>query len=111
MVGPTYTAAQAQRGEAVYQDRCSGCHGDQLDNGQFAPPLVGALFLQHWGGQGLDQPYSFMITQMPPDAPGGLGLSAYADLMAFIMSKNGVAASAKEMPSDPAALKQMAVPK
>ena len=107
---PSFTAAQAQRGEAVYTASCASCHGDQLDNGEFAPPLAGPVFRQHWGGKGLDEPFAVMTQRMPPDDPGGLDAATYADLLAFLLSKNGVAPSANELPSDPAALKGLAAP-
>lgn len=111
LVPPTYTGAQAQRGEQVYVAQCAQCHGDSLDNGQFASPLKGPAFRQQWGGQGLDAPFAFMSANMPPTNPGGLPVATYADVMAFILSKNGVAPGTSELPTDMDALKAMAAPK
>ncbi len=108
---PSYTAQQAAHGQAVYIDQCQGCHGDALDNGEYAAPLRGPVFTAHWGGKGLDAPFDFMTQQMPPTNPGGLDASTYADVLAFILSKNGVAPSATPLPSTADKLKVLAAPK
>jgi mono/diheme cytochrome c family protein len=107
---PTFTSAQAQRGQETYIAQCAQCHGDNLDNGEFAVPLKGPAFRQHWGGRGLDAPFEFMVQNMPPTNPGGLSAATYADVLAFILSKNGVASGTTELPGDSAALKGMASP-
>ncbi len=107
---PTFTGAQAERGGAIYADKCVGCHGDDLSNGEFGPPLKGQGFREHFGGKGLDEPFAIMSTTMPPDNPGGLDIATYADVLAFILSKNGIAPSSVELPSDVERLKGMAAP-
>lgn len=108
---PSYTAAQAQRGAAIYVVECASCHGENLDDGQFALPLKGPAFRQRWGAKGLDGPFTVMTQQMPPTNPGGLGPAAYADVLAFVLSKNGVAATTTELPADASLLKGMAAPR
>lgn len=107
---PTYTLEQAKRGEAEYAQSCASCHGQHLDDGQFAAPLRGPAFAAHWGQGGLDAPFTVMTTMMPPANPGGLPGTTYADLLAFILSKNSVAASTAELPADLDALATMAAP-
>jgi mono/diheme cytochrome c family protein len=108
---PTYTATQAARGQAIYSANCAECHGKNLDDGEFAAALKGPQFAQHFGGHGLDMPYTIMTTQMPPTNPGSLPPQAYADVLAYVLSQNGVAANAdKELPADAAALKAMTLP-
>jgi mono/diheme cytochrome c family protein len=108
---PTYTAAQAVRGQAIYTANCAECHGKNLDDGEFAAALKGPQFAQHFGGHGLDMPYTIMTTQMPPTNPGSLPQQSYADVLAYLLSQNGVAANAdKELPADAAALKAMTLP-
>lgn len=43
-----YTDERALEGYTVYQERCSGCHGPDLEGGDDAPPLVGAQFSGRW---------------------------------------------------------------
>ena len=107
---PTFTDSQAKRGEATYVGKCASCHGDDLANGEFGPPLKGQTFREHWGGKALDEPFTVMSTTMPPDNPGGLGTKTYADILAFVLSKNGVAPSASELPADAEQLKTMTAP-
>src|SRR5262249_18330699 len=49
-------------------------------------------------------------TRMPPDRPGGLGDSTYADLLAFIVQENGATSGENELPSDATALQATAAP-
>jgi mono/diheme cytochrome c family protein len=106
-----YTAEQATRGAKVYADSCASCHGDDLSGGGFAPALVKDEFLSAWTGQKLDDLYGRIKESMPADNPGTLSAEANADLLAFVLKTNGFAAGAQALPSDPAALKQIAIAK
>ena len=64
------TAEQASRGKAVYDDNCASCHGANLDNGQFGPPLRGSAFKMHWENQSANALFTYIATKMPPAAPG-----------------------------------------
>ena len=66
------TAAQASRGKAVYDDNCANCHGANLDDGEFGPPLRGSAFKNRWSSQSADALFSFIAAKMPPSAPAGL---------------------------------------
>lgn len=107
---PTYTAAQANRGRQTYAIKCAVCHGDQLNNGEFGPPLKGRTFRTRWGGKPLDRLFAAMAT-MPRGEPGSLGAASYAESMAFVLSQNGVAPSARELPANANALARMNFPK
>jgi mono/diheme cytochrome c family protein len=107
---PTYTAEQAKAGETVYMDQCKGCHGDQLDNGEFAAPLRGPAFVAKWGGKPLSDVHDFMTQQMPPTNPGGLDPETYANVLAFILSKNDIPASKTALPTSAEKMKTMAAP-
>ena len=48
---PTFSAAQATEGQSAYAQNCSGCHGQSLDDGEFAPPVKGTAFMAQWGGK------------------------------------------------------------
>src|ERR1035438_8782203 len=86
------TAAQANRGKAIYDDNCANCHGANLDDGQFGPPLRGSAFKTHWSSQSADALFSYIAARMPPTAPAGLNNRAYSDVEAYILRANGVAA-------------------
>jgi hypothetical protein len=50
-----------------------------------------------------------MSKTMPTDDPGHLSTRQYADLTAFILSSNGLAAGAKELPTDKTALNEIVI--
>jgi mono/diheme cytochrome c family protein len=104
----TYTAAQAARGQANYEHSCQICHGSSLDNGDFGgAPLRGSWFKEHWGDSDAGALFSYVKTAMPPDNPGGLNDTVYADILAFILRENGYPPAGQELPSDPNALQRM----
>ena len=104
----TFTAAQAERGQSAYRNNCQDCHGSSLDNGEFGgPPLKGGYFRGRWGSGNASVLFGMLSGAMPPDRPGQLSPQTYADLMAFILSRNGYPAGDKEFPTDPGAQQQM----
>jgi len=99
-----FTSAQATRGEASYDRYCLACHGSHLDDGDFGgPPLRGSYFRSHWGAGDVAALFAFTKNGMPPDNPGGLNDSTYADILAYILQYNGYKAGESELPTDPAA--------
>jgi len=109
-VSPTFTAAQATAGSKLYEQQCAGCHGSNLDNGEFGPPISGEEFLTRWGNRRVDEVFDFIQGMMPPAAPGSLTAEQVTNLAAFILQKNSVAISDQPLPSDPAALSKMIMP-
>lgn len=108
----SFTSAQADRGLAEYKRSCLDCHGANLDDGEFGgPPLRGSMFESKYFGVTADALFGFMQAAMPPDRPGRLSAQTYADLTAYILSKNGVQPGATELPSDLDALAGLTVSK
>jgi len=109
---PSFTKAQAERGEAAYQHNCLDCHGSTLDNGEFGgPPLKGASFAKHWDAANVAALSGFMKAKMPPDRPGQLNDETYADLIAYILGENGFKPGDKELPADANAQQAMSLKK
>jgi mono/diheme cytochrome c family protein len=109
---PSFTPAQAERGEAAYQHNCLDCHGSTLDNGEFGgPPLKGASFSRHWDAANVAALFGFMKAKMPPDRPGQLNDETYADLIAYILGENGFNPGDKELPADANAQQAMSLRK
>ena len=102
---PGFTAEQAKRGAEFYEGSCTMCHGQALDDGQFAPPLKGAPHAAYWKGKDASDVLTYMNSAMPPTDPGGLGAAAYADIYAYLLQSAGATPGDKALPSDPAALK------
>jgi mono/diheme cytochrome c family protein len=90
-----YSTAQAERGAAVFQSRCSGCHntdltGEKRGSARGGPALTGEQFMSNWEGENLDGLMTRMKTLMPRDDPGGLADETYLDLLAFIAKVNAL---------------------
>lgn len=107
---PTYTNAQADQGRVAYNQACASCHGGNLDDGPFAPPLKGIAFVQKFGGRSVDELFAKSSTTMPPTAPNSLGSTTYAQVVAHILRANAIVAGTTALPADPAALGRMMFP-
>ncbi len=107
---PTYTTAQAALGQAAYRASCASCHGDNLNDGAFGPPLKGVPFIQKYGGRSVEPLYTVSATRMPTTAPGSLTPPVYAQIVAYILQQNAIIAGPDELPSDPARLAGMTIP-
>ena len=81
-----------------------------LDDGEFAPPLKGVEYRQRWGGRSAEPLFEYMSERMPPAAPGSPGADRYAELLAFMLEQDGVAPGRQDLPSDRAALAPMVLP-
>ena len=103
-----YTAAQARRGETMFQMRCAVCHGDRLE-GSAGPPLVGDVFLGPRDRQPVSDLVDKIHSTMPADAPGTLEPPQVADLVAFILQANTFPAGGAALDTTDAALKQVAL--
>ena len=104
-----YTQAQANRGQAIYKDRCASCHGDAL-LGRNGPPLAGDDFLADWNGQPLSELFGKIKNTMPQDDPGKLTAEQAADSLAFILQTAKFPAGRSELRADEKVLKQIGWP-
>ena len=95
-------AAQAAAGKTAYAQNCAGCHGDNLDDGQFAPPIKGTAFAAQWGGKTAGDLFNYISTKMPPSNAGGLGDAVYLQVAAFILQSNGVQPGESALAAGPA---------
>ena len=95
-----YTAAQAERGNAAYQQSCAVCHGGVLQGEEENPPLSGRHFNTSWGGKPVSALYGFINSQMPLGQPGSVGTAAEADIVAYILQVNKFPAGQAELPPD-----------
>lgn len=88
-----YTTEQAIPGQAAYAESCAACHGDGNDMaGSFeAPPLAGPAFLGFWAGRPISELLD-IASYMPPGAEQSLGEETYTNIVAYILSRNGVPA-------------------
>jgi S-disulfanyl-L-cysteine oxidoreductase SoxD len=96
-----YTTAQAERGEATFRQSCASCH----TLGDFS----GESFMRRWNGVSVGSFFELVANTMPQDFPGGLMPSQYADILAYVLSRNGLPAGGTELPSDVTALEAIAI--
>lgn len=87
-----YTAAQAERGETVYQTRCASCHTP----GYFTD----TNFYINYAGKPLWELFDVVSDSMPEDDPGSLKKTDYADVIAYMLKLNKFPAGQSELPTD-----------
>src|SRR5687767_14974878 len=93
-----FSDAQAARGQALYAQRCAGCHGPDLTGGAQAPPLEGAAFRFKWRQEPLSALFIKIRYTMPPSPPPNapadaadaarLDAEQSADLVAHVLKSN-----------------------
>jgi alcohol dehydrogenase (cytochrome c) len=92
---PTDTVAtfsnQAASGAETYSTNCATCHGANLEGTTLGPLLSGNAFLTRWGTQSPSQLFNNVKSNMPPGGNENLTDSDYLNVVAHIMSVNGVA--------------------
>src|SRR6266576_1524755 len=86
-----FTPAQTAKGRFEYTQKCSVCHGAQLQ-GTGAPPLKGTQFVAQWDGKKLSELYDYVHKNMPLGLGASLPSQEYADIVAFILAQNGLPA-------------------
>lgn len=104
-----FTADQAARGGALYEQKCVLCHGQDMAGTMSAPPLADIGFLYVWDGMTLADLFEFTKTMMPPTEVGSLRDEQVADLIAATLLANSYPAGSAELPGDPAALAAIAI--
>ena len=107
----SFTEDQAEQGSADYAERCASCHGDNLDDGEVAPPLKGVDFRERWRAESPETLFLLTSDTMPQDQPGALDDATYAALLAYIYQENGSAPGADALPDDPDLLASMSPPR
>lgn len=107
----TFTAEQAARGKTAYDANCVSCHGPDLISANYGPPLAGTYFEGKWFGQTAAALYTHVHDRMPPSRPASLPAETYADLVAYILEVNGLAAGDTELPTDITQLEGMTISK
>ncbi|HZS52897.1 MAG TPA: c-type cytochrome [Bryobacteraceae bacterium] len=102
-----YTKEQQGRGQALYNQQCSACHGDMLTGGDAAPALAGGEFLANWNGLTVGDLFERVRKTMPLSKPGKLSRQVNADIVAYILNVNRFPTGSTELPCDTELLKQI----
>ena len=101
---------QQARGKALYLDKCSTCHQENLGGTRETPPLAGDAFWMNWDSYNANNLLEQVRTTMPEDNPGALERQAYVDIVAYILRVNQVPMTA-DLPSDTDSLKKVVIKK
>src|SRR3954468_9668826 len=89
-----YTAAQATRGRALYDEKCVSCHATRM----WGPD---------WPEKSVFDVYDVVKNFMPEDNPGSLSAAQTRDVLAYILQNNKLPAGQVELPDAEADLKQI----
>jgi len=95
-----YSDTQAGRGQALYAQRCAGCHGATLAGAQ-APPLSGEAFQRKFRMEPLSALFIKIRYTMPPGAAQAAQLTGEqaADLVAHLLKTNGLPPGKSDFPA------------
>ncbi len=94
-----YGQDQAKRGESLYSQYCSSCHGADLTGGEMAPGLTGGEFNSNWNDLSLGQLFERIRVGMPGNAPGSLSRQQVADILSFMLFKSNYPAGQADLPT------------
>jgi mono/diheme cytochrome c family protein len=86
-----YTAAQATRGQAVFEATCTACHD--------AARFTGGDFMKTWTGKSMGELFKQVSSTMPEDNPGSLKAQQYAEVLAYFLKLNEFPVGSEELKS------------
>ena len=87
-----YTFEQAERGVALYKQKCASCHApNRFTDDQ--------LFLTPYAGKPMWEMFDVISDSMPEDDPGGMKPEEYADVIAYLLRLNGFPTGQTELPT------------
>jgi mono/diheme cytochrome c family protein len=90
-----YTAEQARRGRAIYDNKCASCH----EGGSMGPELSGDGFRTNWQSKTAGAFYSRVVESMPADDPGTLSPTETFAIVAYVLQMNGLPAGSTAIAS------------
>jgi len=102
-----FTAQQAGRGRALYNQSCASCHMEDLTGKDVAPSLIAGTFSSHFGGAPIGDLVNRVRTTMPQNSPNSLTAQGYLDIVAYMLQANGAPAGGQELSADSPVLKTL----
>ncbi len=91
-----YTSVQAERGGAVFEEKCTGCHASRM-------------WGSNWPEKNLFDLYDTVKNYMPEDNPGSLSPQQSRDVLAHILKTNNLPAGMVELPESTDELRNIRV--
>lgn len=104
-----FTKEQAKRGEGLYAQHCSTCHGPDLSGNDEAAPLTGSAFLANWDGLTLGDLTERVRVSMPPNNLGKLSRQQIVDILSYVLTVNSFPAGKTELDPRAEMLKQIRI--
>ena len=99
-----YTSEQAARGHTEYDRVCSRCHNLELTGSERGPAVTGDAFRANWENGTLGGLFTKIRDTMPQGNPGTLDPAVKADILAYVLRRNGYPAGTSDLVPDPASL-------
>ena len=94
-----YTDSQATRGQLWFESQCASCHPSR--------DMSSADFQLKWRGRTAWDLFDRISNSMPQSAPGSLSRRTYADIVAYLLRLNGVAAGSAALTADTTKLSEV----
>jgi mono/diheme cytochrome c family protein len=88
-----FSAAQATRGERLFESICTNCH-------EIAEFTGAGAYLEDVDGKPLWETFEYVWSEMPEDEPASLDPEEYAAVLAYIFSVYGLPSGASDLPID-----------
>jgi mono/diheme cytochrome c family protein len=104
-----FTKEQAKRGEGLYAQHCSTCHGPDLSGNDEAAPLTGSAFLANWDGLTVGDLTERVRVSMPPNNLGRLNRQQIVDILSYVLTVNNFPAGKTELDPRAELLKQIRI--
>jgi mono/diheme cytochrome c family protein len=102
-----FTKEQAKRGEELYAQHCSSCHGPDLSGNDEAAALTGSAFLANWDGLTVGDLTERVRVSMPPNNLGRLSRQQIVDILSYVLSVNSFPEGKTELDPKAEMLKQI----
>jgi mono/diheme cytochrome c family protein len=97
-----FSAAQAARGERLFESICMNCH-------EIAEFTAAGAYLEDVEGEPLWDTFEYVWNEMPEDEPSSLDPAEYADVLAYIFSIYGLPAGESDLPVDRDSLRAITI--
>ena len=104
-----FTKEQAKRGEGLYAQNCSSCHGPDLSGNDEAAPLTGSAFLSNWDGLTVGDLTERVRVSMPPNKLGTVSRQQIVDILSYVLSFNNFPTGKTELDPKAELLKQIRI--
>jgi len=85
-----YTAAQSDRGQALFRSKCASCHAPNR--------FTDDLFYTSFAGKPMWEMFDVISDTMPEDNPASMTPEEYVDVMAYLLKLNNFPTGDTELP-------------